>query len=270
MRLISLNTWGGIEYDPLMDFIKKQATTTDFFCFQEMLSTSSNIKTITKQHQVRVNLLEEIMKVLPGYDYFFTPSLVGFDIYDVHTAEDIKKVDFDLKYGLVIFYKKDLVITNKTFETIYQVDTNKFDLSIGNFSVILQNISIDINGKSLNLFNFHGAPSPGNKLDSDFRIKQSNKIKEYLLQAGGKNILVGDFNLMPNTKSIGMLDSLMRDLIKEFKVEKTRSKLNLINGKPGDQKYADYTFVSENIKIESFEVPDIAISDHLPMILQFS
>ncbi len=234
MKLISLNTWGGIAFNPLMDFIKKHSSSTDFFCFQEMLSTDSDIKTIFKEHEIRVNLLEEIKKVLPEYDYFFIPSLTGFDPYDVHKLEDIKKVDFDLKFGLVVFYRKNFAVSNKSFETIYQVDTDNFDFSIADFSTILQHLSFDLNGKILNIFNFHGATFPGNKLDSDFRIKQSKKIKEFIESKSGAKILVGDFNLMPETKSIKILDLILKDLIKEFNIEKTRSRLNMFQGKPGD------------------------------------
>ena len=36
MKLVSLNTWGGKAYKPLIDFIKQQARDTDIFCFQEV------------------------------------------------------------------------------------------------------------------------------------------------------------------------------------------------------------------------------------------
>ena len=42
------------------------------------------------------------------------------------------------------------------------------------------------------------------------------------------------------------------------------------NGPKECLEFADYTFVTSGIKVESFEVPDVPISDHLPMILKFN
>ena len=46
--------------------------------------------------------------------------------------------------------------------------------------------------------------------------------------------------------------------------------LNLCGGKPDFQKFADYVFVSPDVNVESFSVPDIDISDHMPLVLEFS
>lgn len=85
---------------------------------------------------------------------------------------------------------------------------------------------------------------------------------------GGK-VLCGDFNLLPQTKSIAMLEGRMRNLIKEYNIKTTRSKLNPYHGTPTEQHFADYVFVSEDIKVLDFKVPEAEVSDHLPMILEF-
>ena len=61
----------------------------------------------------------------------------------------------------------------------------------------------------------------------------------------------------------------MRNLIIEKNIPRTRSKLSPFWGKSDFQKFADYTFVSKNIVVKDFSVPDVEISDHLPMILEF-
>ena len=37
----------------------------------------------------------------------------------------------------------------------------------------------------------------------------------------------------------------------------------------GKQHFADYVFVSKDVKVKKFEVPYLEISDHLPLILDF-
>ncbi len=112
--------------------------------------------------------------------------------------------------------------------------------------------------------NLHGIWLKEGKNDAPVRITQSRKIKEFLGNQKGKKILCGDFNLDINTESIHMLESNMINLIRKYNIQNTRSKYF-----QGEEKFADYTFVSPDIKVKSFEVPDVEISDHLPMILEF-
>ena len=76
--------------------------------------------------------------------------------------------------------------------------------------------------------------------------------------------MTGDFNLLPNTKSLTMLEEKLLNLIKKYEITSTRS---VIHNKP--DKYADYTLVSSDVVVESFSVPDVTVSDHLPMEIVF-
>jgi endonuclease/exonuclease/phosphatase family metal-dependent hydrolase len=77
-------------------------------------------------------------------------------------------------------------------------------------------------------------------------------------------ILCGDFNLLPNTDSLTILEQGMRNLIKEYPVTSTRSRFY---EKP--DKFADYILVSPEVVVEDFQVLDEAVSDHLPLLLEF-
>lgn len=41
MKLITLNTWGGKQYEPLLEFLLKYSTDIDLFCFQEVFPNSA-------------------------------------------------------------------------------------------------------------------------------------------------------------------------------------------------------------------------------------
>jgi endonuclease/exonuclease/phosphatase (EEP) superfamily protein YafD len=118
--------------------------------------------------------------------------------------------------------------------------------------------------------NFHGTPDPPHKLDTPERIEQSRQILDVLADGPPDVILAGDFNLLPEAKSIAMLGHRFRNLVCEFAVPTTRSYLNPHRGTPQEQKFADYVFVSSGVRIQGFVVPDVLISDHLPLILSFS
>ena len=83
-------------------------------------------------------------------------------------------------------------------------------------------------------------------------------------KAKGKKILVGDFNLLPDTKSLKILEKGMRNLIKEFKIKDTRGELY-----EKELRFADYALVSSDVMVLDFKVLNEKISDHLPLYLEF-
>ena len=131
-------------------------------------------------------------------------------------------------------------------------------------------MSFILGDKEISVSNFHGIPFPGNKLDTDKRLTEVKRTKEIIFSKGESQILVGDFNLLPETQSIKIFEEDMRNLIKEFNIQITRSTLSPFYGRPDFQKFADYTFVSPDVRVKNFTVPDVEVSDHLPMILEFS
>lgn len=260
MKLISLNTWGGKIYEPLMAFIKEHSGDTDIFCFQEIYDTTSSVK---QYRDIRANLLEEITKKLPEFQFFNSTEMTGFDC----TTDP---VDFNLTMGKTIFIKKSIQV-NSTDDILLYGDKSKKYLKkdFSDLPVTLQSVNFTIKEKKFTVINIHGTAFPGSKLDTKLRLEHSAKIEEFLDSKKGGKILVGDFNLLPSTKSIKILEADMRNLIKEFKIQRTRSKLSPFYGQIDFQKFADYTFVSDKIKVKNFEVPKLEISDHLPMILEF-
>jgi endonuclease/exonuclease/phosphatase family metal-dependent hydrolase len=73
---------------------------------------------------------------------------------------------------------------------------------------------------------------------------------------------------MPETESIKMLDNLGTNLIKEFKINNTRNEISW-KKYHNRQSFADYIFVSPDIRVNKFEVPYNLVSDHLPLVLEF-
>lgn len=97
------------------------------------------------------------------------------------------------------------------------------------------------------------------------RIEQSVMIMTFLNNIQGKKILCGDFNALPGSKSIGILEQGMKNLIKEFNVTSTRSRLYL-----QPVKFADYIFISPDASVKEFRTLPVEVSDHLSLFLDFS
>lgn len=260
MKLISLNTWGGKIFDDLIAFVKEQSKDTDFFFFQEVFhSSESRISNGSK-----TDLYENLKKALPDFVSFYAPTFTGYD-----TEE---RVDFDLSFGQATFVNKKIdLISEETYFVHGDFDYKppvKLE-GVKDAMDLPRNIhclKIKVNGKEILLGNFHGYWIPGPKIDTPESMAQSESIRKIYDSFKGPKIIAGDFNLRPDTKSMQMFEDEMKNLIKEFKIKGTRS----IHYKKTQDTFADYVLVSKEINVKNFEVPDLPISDHLPMILEFS
>lgn len=272
MKLVSLNTWGGKAFKPLMNFLKEKSGGTDVFCFQEVFHTSSGV---IETHGARANLYHEISLALPDFQGYFAPSQDNIDFAG--------PVDFELSLGKATFIKKSFPVKSWGDFFVYREGNAPNDImswqdlmkkpSKSAYEDLPRNVlyvRTRAVGKPLTICNFHGIAFPGSKLDTQSRLKQSNTIEKFLEGERGRKILCGDFNLLPDTKSLAILENRMVNLVKKFGIARTRSRLSPYYGKENEQKFADYLLVSPDIKICNFEVPDVAVSDHLPLVLEFS
>ncbi len=130
----------------------------------------------------------------------------------------------------------------------------------------IQVIKLDVNGKDLQIINLHGLHSK-DKLDSERTFNQCKYVLEVAKRKKLPTIIVGDFNLFPETKSINLLDKEFKNLIREYNILSTRP--NPINGTDKRNIVVDYVFVDDKIKVHNFEVINTNISGHLPLILDF-
>ncbi len=256
MKLISLNIWAGKVFDPLMDFLKSNKD-IDIFCFQEVYDTEADL---VESRGIRANVYREIGKILQGHQGYFTP------VQDGHDYEG--PVGFHLRFGNAIFLRKDIDVVDEgdificgTRNSFKEFLTEKWKYMPRNLSYV----QFKFGDELATIFNFHGLWDSKGKIDTDDRIIQSKDIKDFMSKfTMSKNILCGDFNILPDTKSISILDEGMKNLIKDFNITSTRSGLYT---KP--DKFADYIFTSEKLHIKDFKVLQDEVSDHLPLFLNF-
>jgi endonuclease/exonuclease/phosphatase family metal-dependent hydrolase len=237
VKIIFLNTWYAKAGNGFFDFVRANSLETDTFCFQE----------------VDPELYKKLALLLPGHNGLY-------ESYGKVGA--LGKVN-----GHAVFVRKTMKIILSEKISLYKQTRND--------NGFMQYVELDLNGKKIHLANLHGKAYPGHKLDTSTRLAQTTKIITFFSDKKSLKIIGGDLNLLPETKSVETLeDAGYRNLIKDFRIEKTRNEIawefhgnaekNFVR-----QYYADYVFVSPNIKINSFEVPDVDISDHLPLILDF-
>jgi hypothetical protein len=175
-----------------------------------------------------------------------------------HFIEE-KRVSEHDKFVNCTFVKNNFLVSD--IKTIGQGDLK---IGLGLFTKIKTP-----DNKIINLCNVHGHARPGDKQDNPARIKQSQLIIDFFKDLSGPRIIGGDFNLDLNTESVKMFEnSGYKNLIREFKVPTTRNEISWQKYK-NRQLFADYVFISPDIKITNFSVPNNEVSDHLPLILEF-
>lgn len=266
MKIISLNAYAGTLFEPLMAFVKKHQNDTDIFCFQEILDTRRD-DLVTTPAGNRAHLFQDLSNYLPDFQGYFTVMLDNVDT----SFATVPGVSF----GLASFIRKSIDIRNSNEVPVLNA-RETFDPKDGSTTPALAQIfDLAVNDQVFTLCNAHGIYYPADKLDSPDRLTQSRNILAAMHTHSGEKIIMGDFNLLPDTDSIRMFaEAGYRNLVADHNITTTRGSMNkqlhpeFATGKYGFQEFADYTFITPGLRVKSFEVPDLPLSDHLPMILE--
>jgi len=248
MKLITLNTWGGRINEPLLDFIRKNKSKIDIFCFQEVFKggVSDAHKDLSNTLNINHILYEQITEILDGYNNLFC---------SFHKNA----------YGIACFVKKDIEIIKEGSVVVYE--NNDFPNVLRedlDHTRKMQWIHIKKNNKEYTVMHTHGHWTGVNKSDTEDRIKQSEKIITFSDKIKTPKILCGDFNLRPDTISTSILEKSFKNLIKDYKVSSTRTSFY-----KKEERFADYIFTSEDIETLCFRVLPDEVSDHSALYIEY-
>lgn len=236
MKLITLNTWGGRINKPLLEFIKNNDD-VDIFCFQEM-NDNASAETVDSPEEDK-NLFSHIQDILPEFTGYFSPQVPGTG-HAIFVKNEIKVEKIEL---YPILAEEEIIHMPDPFPRILQ-------------SVHLNNLS---------LYNFHGVPK-ADKKDTPVRDIQTKRVLDIVNKDTNPKIIVGDFNLNPDTKAIAAFESIFANQMMQSAYVTTRSRFY---EKIQEFPFADYIFTSPEIKVSEFKVLSDEVSDHLPLSLNF-
>jgi len=252
MKILTLNIAHGQQFSSLIPFIQKQASKTDIFCFQEVFF--GHEAKFTEAQHARLNIYDELSKVLTDFNpYTYKAPVTARYFYHELLPNGIQG-------GLATFVNKKIKVKDKGGFRCYKSDNFPgFD-----FGAKLTGNCQWIEVSGLTIMNLHGIyQRDTNKLDTKARFQQAQIIKKFINSRVTKVILCGDFNLLPNNRSLVLLEENMINLIKKYRIKSTRSDFYT-----GKHKYADYVLTTPNIKINRFKIINKQVSDHLPMVVE--
>lgn len=254
MKIITLNTWGGrAGKDNILGFFEQYKKDVDFFCLQEIWSApyehlegSSAGGIPINNNGIMTEGMQEISALCEGHVSYFRP----------HHGDH---------YGLMMLVKKDLEVVAEGEVFVYKEKGYVPEGDVGNHARNIQYITFLYNQKLLTIINFHGLWNGKGKTDCEERITQSKNILNFINSLNGECVLAGDFNLLPDTESIKIIESGgLRNLIKEYDIKSTRTSFYT---KP--ERFADYILVSPGIEVKDFKVLPEEVSDHSALYLEF-
>lgn len=254
MRLISLNCWGGRALYPLMRFFTHHASSTDIFCLQEIFDTDQ--EALDRSHPgeyLCASLFPKLSAVLPE----FVGAFAKFD-------------DNPQRQTLAMFVHRRVPVRVIEDFVVHQPDQPQEAGSAVHSARKLQYATVDLDGHDFTVANFHGLWNGGGKTDTPERLRQSAEVKRFLDARPGPRLLCGDFNLLPDTESVAVLEQGMRNLVKEYRLTSTRTPLYRNYQQPGASLFADYVLVSPEVQIQKFAVLPDLVSDHAALVTEFS
>lgn len=249
LRLICLNTWAGMVGADLFTFFERHQE-VDIFCLQEVYNAGEQVipTQAAGRSLLRVdrNLFQNIEKTLPEYQSFYTAQVSCL--------------------GIAIFFRKNLRVVRKGDLCIYREPGFMSTVDIADHARVLQYITFETAQGLVTVLNTHAAWQPIGKIDTPERLDQSQRIIAFTKQFSEPLILCGDFNLLPTTQSIQLLEEAgWRNLIRTHGILSTRTRLY-----EKEERFADYIFTKNNVQVQEFRVLPEEVSDHAALFLECS
>jgi len=124
---------------------------------------------------------------------------------------------------------------------------------------------VKINNQELQIINVHGCWNKDKKGNDRTQLQTEFILKN--IRNDIPCIVVGDFNLLPETDEIKLLSKNLNNLIAQYNIKSTRPDFD--DGLDTGNMVCDYIFVNDKVKVNDFYVLDSSISDHFPLVLDF-
>lgn len=228
--------------EPLLEFFERNKD-VDVFCLQEIYSNAEGKTQRHPELDMKLDLYEQLEQLLVDTHVgYFRPAHKDF-------------------YGQAIFVKKELSVEEEGDILIFEnADTNH---GRGRHNRNLQYVRVMRNGMPTLIANVHGLWNGMGKTDTEERLEQGRRIRDFVSNRSEQKIIIGDFNLNPDTESLSIVEEGLRNLVKEHGITSTRTSFYEKEGK-----MADYALVSLEVDVLDFKVLPDEVSDHAALYLE--
>lgn len=236
----------------------------DIICLQEVAASSDPI--VSKEFLSKDSIDQATKKLKYS---FFAPT---WEVKDFHQKnfhqKEVFSFDFGgfLKSGNLIKSRFKILKKANIFVSCKKIKVTDWSHWPKNQSKAIQVVDLLLsNSKQIRILNYHGIWTR-EKIGNKETWEACKKINELAKAVDHPVIIVGDFNLFPNTESMRVFKDF-NSLVDIYSIQTTRPESNELNHLK--RNVVDYILVSKGMKVNSFEVLDSNVSDHLPLVLDF-
>lgn len=243
MKLLQLNVWAGRLESQIASFLQEQQA--DILCLQEVISRHGKGSGlfISLENIQEQNPELEALAFGPSFSFPYMRSTARFG---------------NAVLSQFPMIKSEIVFTNME---------HKDDFEWGEDSANMRNFVhavLDVNDTKCHVITHHGFHVPDHKDGNAETLRQMKQLTEYVGELDGPVIVTGDFNLKPESKSIQILNKILRNLTLEAGLKTTRTELT------NKTEACDFIFVNDLVKVKKFAALDDIVSDHKALLLEFN
>lgn len=241
MRLLQLNAWTIRLATRIEDMVMKEAP--DIIALQEVFESVADLGFFPT--------LKELADNLRFHHRYHSP------VYAIQLMTSKPEFGNAMVSNLAL-EDKQTYFTNLEYNPSMSLEND--DYNVRNF----QHVTVkDQDGRQIHIINHHGYHVPGHKNGNDFTMKACQQIADYARQLDGPVIITGDFNLLPDSESIEILNKDFRNLTKEYGLQTTRTDLT------HKSEPCDFIFVNDKVAVNDFYASEVVASDHQGLVLDF-
>jgi endonuclease/exonuclease/phosphatase family metal-dependent hydrolase len=240
MKILQLNIWGGKLGKQIIELIGREKP--DIVCFQEAIVLPHHGELLFTQYGV--------IQKETGFEHSYFSPAFGFTM-----------MNYRADFGNAVMSRVPFTHTTTVFT---RGDYNAtMDLVDGDYNMRnLQHVTVEHGGKPLHILNHHGHHIRQHKNGDDETLRQCGIIADYIKTLEGDVVLTGDFNLAPESESIGKINAILTNHCIQSGATTTRTPLT------HKTEVCDYIFSSPGLATKNFAVlPDIA-SDHAALVIE--
>lgn len=250
LKFIQVNIYKGKFLDALVDFLKTEDA--DIIAMQEVAAGD-----VSFFENRDLNLFEYLKEKL-GMNGVF------------HSDIDISDSKNSL-FGNAVFSKFPILRTKIVTLASYRPFTlEEFQNNIGNIWASVPrhvlDATLDVDGTKVHAMSAHGRRIAPPK-DDEENLRQAGVIAEHLKSLRGEPyILGGDFNMPLGSKTVDTISAVSNNLMEGLGVSQTLNpRVHILK----DKGYlVDLVFTSGQFKSLNVEVPQVDVSDHLPIVAE--
>lgn len=254
IKLLQLNIQAGTYLSKIETFLSQHDF--DILCFQEVAGPHSHSGNFHSEEDQFLRLKTFLETMYDGQlsiaTRFSSDPLLSYD-------------------GNAIFYKKDFELLRSTTLTLH-TGIQPFPSDAKSYEQQGRNalhLTLQKDRKTVEVVTAHLAWAP-TQYEQPHQRKQNVQLIEYVKHLPHPFILTGDFNISANEQTILDLERYGQNLIKISKVKNTidpQTHRAWDKIKPGFP--VDYIFVSNDVKVNSFEALEEAhLSDHFGLMTE--